>query len=418
MDIAKDFKDLLEKNDAQYGDRIALRYDPDDPGATMTYHELYTMVMQRVTELEGRRTVKVIDQGRLSWIITMLGSVIGGHMTVLMDPALTPEYDDDIYDKNYLPGKLLFFTSGTTSKNKAVVLSQEALLHATANGQQMLPCNMNDRLLSILPLFHVFGFVCSFLWPLSQGAEIDLGTGYRGLMTDSLRYHPTIITAVPTLLDLLLRSDALNPELRMILIGAGPCRKELIDQVIDKGVSIRFGYGLTETASGVAISISDHDPYSFCPCPDTRASVTEDEELLISTTSMMDGYYMHPELTGKKLTGGVLHTGDIAVIGENGAITIIGRLDDVLVMPNGEKIYCPEVENDLVRHLEHECVLILRENTLTLSVKAPSSEEPKIRTMIDDYNKTVPLSRKIRKVEIHEDDFPRTITGKIQRYKI
>lgn len=418
MDIAKNFLELLERNNEQYGERIALRYDPDDPGAVMTYHELYKMVIDRAKELEGTRTVEVVDRGRLSWIITMLGSVIGGHMTVLRDPALAPEYSEETYEANYLPGKILFFTSGTTSMNKAVVLSQEALLRATANGQHMLPCNQDDRLLSIIPLFHVFGFVCSFLWPLSQGAEIDLGTGYRGLMTDSLRYRPTIITAVPTLLDLLLRSDALNPELRVILIGAGPCKRDLIDQVIAKGINLRFGYGLTETASGVAISISDHDPYSFAPCPDTRASISENEELLISTTSMMDGYYMHPELTAEKLAGGVLHTGDIAVIDENGAITIIGRLDDVLVMPNGEKIYCPEIENELVRRLERECVLTLRDHTLTLVVHAPAEEESIIRAHIDDYNDTMPVGRKIRSVEVRHEDFPRTITGKIQRYKL
>lgn len=339
-------------------------------------------------------------------------------MTVLCAPGQPAIFSDETYDKNYLPGKLLFFTSGTTSRNKAVVLSQEALLSSAANGQAMLACHPDDRLLSCLPLFHVFGFICSFLWPLTNGAEIDLGIGYHGFLTDTKAYRPTMLSVVPTLLELMLRADVLNDELRMILVGAGPCSQELIDEVLKKGIHLRFGYGLTETASGVAISTDDNDPFTLHPCPDTEAKLSESGELLISTTCLMDGYYLDSEQTSRKLTDGFLHTGDLAEIDHNGCIHIKGRTDDVLVLPNGEKIFCPEIESEISSLIGAECALVMRGSIPTLVVHAPFERDFEIKAKIDEYNQSKPLGRKVPAVELRSEDFPRTVTGKIQRYKL
>lgn len=417
MNTDRDFITLLTRLSDTYGDRTALRYGTA-PGDVLSYRGLLERVKCRMDELKDIQTIEVREDTRLDWIITCLASICGGHMTVLPDPSLPSVYSEETYVADYLPGKILFFTSGTTSRNKAVILSQQALLQSAANGQAMLPCSFSDRLLSMLPLFHVFGFVCSFLWPLTQGAEIDLGSGYHGFLTDAKVYEPTIISIVPTLLDLMLRADALNSRLRMILVGAGPCRRELIEQVLARGIHLRFGYGLTETASGVAISVSDDDPYSLAPCPDTRFSVSSDGELLLGTTCMMDGYYLNPAVTALKLSGGVLHTGDLAETDSRGYIHIIGRTDEVLVMPNGEKIFCPEIENDLSLRLNRECVLVFRGGTLTLVVHASPEDGTMIRRTIDEYNLSRPIGRKVGGVEIRTEDFPRTLTGKIQRYRI
>lgn len=418
METEKNFLSLLEKLDRECGERIALRYSPDEPDAFITYHGLYEKVIEKMHELKGVKTVEVRDGLRLSWIITCLASACGGHMTVLCAPGQPAIFSDETYDKNYLPGKLLFFTSGTTSRNKAVVLSQEALLSSAANGQAMLACHSDDRLLSCLPLFHVFGFICSFLWPLTNGAEIDLGIGYHGFLTDTKAYRPTVLSVVPTLLELMLRADVLNDELRMILVGAGPCSQELIDEMLKKGIHLRFGYGLTETASGVAISTDDNDPFTLHPCPDTKAKLSESGELLIRTTCLMDGYYLDSEQTSRKLTDGFLHTGDLAEIDQNGCIHIKGRTDDVLVLPNGEKIFCPEIESEISSLIGAKCVLLMRGSIPTLVVHAPFERDFEIKAKIDEYNQSKPLGRKVPAVELRSEDFPRTVTGKIQRYKL
>ena len=504
------FEELLDHLAETYPDRIAIRFSPDQPNSVLTYGNLRKEVDRRkeifsnlsssirmegadknpdlsnAALVEPGATVLLTGKTDLNWILNLLGALTAGCMAVLSDPLWKADKVKRDWEKTrgpFYPGTLLFYTSGTTDKGKAVVLTQETLLRAAWNGQTMLPCQKEDRLLSVLPLNHVFGFVCAFLWPLTQGAEIDLGTGLRGLMTDPLKYRPSILTCVPTLLGLFLKANVLNPELRVILVGAGPCNEKLIQAVLAKGIHLRFGYGLTETSSGVAISMDDSDPYGFVPCPDTSFRITEEGELLLKTPCMMKGYYNLPEKTAEKLVDGEFHTGDLAKVDENGNIHILGRLKDVIVMPNGEKIFCPEAEDVLQKAMGDsvELALLLVDDQLTLAVREKMQEkreaaaehfeekreaaaekmqerkeaarehfeerkeavrehlqEKKARVAekiaekrenrearrtspeeaVDDWNANEGLGRKIRKVIYVKEDFPRTATGKLQRYRL
>lgn len=412
------FEDLLVRLDRDCGDRIALVEKPGAEG--ITYHALYGMVQEKRDQLAGERTVVLHTAPSVDWIVTMFAAVTGDHMTVLVDPAGDSSTDGEWTEtEEYHPGCLLFFTSGTTGRGKAVVLSQRALLRSAWNGQQMLPAYPEDRLLSCLPLTHVFGFVCSLLWPLTVGALVDIGTGMRGLLSDPKAYDPTIISVVPSLLGFLIRSDALNPALRVILVGAGPCPRELIDAVQAKGIGLYFGYGLTETSSGVAISRENGDPYAMALCPDTQIRITDAGELLLRTPCMMDGYYNDPELTARKLQNGEFHTGDLAVLDPDGNLHITGRMNDVLVMQNGEKIFCPEVEMFLSGLIERDLCLAMQDNALTLIVAAPEAEvKQKVSDAVGRYNRSASLGKQIRAVRFRTEPLPRTVTGKIQRWKL
>ena len=436
------FQELLDHMAESCPDRIALRFSPDEKESHLTYRELRDEVVRRkerildeatagdfppAIRMEAGRTVLLTGKTDLNWILNLLASVTAGCMTVLSDPSRPRHQVQKEWEKRrgpYYPGALLFYTSGTTNRGKAVVLTQESLLRAAWNGQSMLPCQKEDRLLSVLPLNHVFGFVCAFLWPLTQGAEIDLGTGLRGLLTDCGKYKPTILTCVPTLLGLFLKADVLNPELRMVLVGAGPCDPDLVSAVLKKGIHLRFGYGLTETSSGVAISIEDSDPYGFVPCPDTSFRITEEGELLLRTPCMMQGYYDLPDKTEEKLIQGELHTGDLASLDEKGRIHILGRIKDVLVLPNGEKIFCPEVEAALQKVLlgSVELALLLDHKKLALAVRRKKEDQGKAfhgltpEEAVDQWNAGESLGRRIQKILYLEEEFPRTATGKLKRY--
>ena len=187
-------------------------------------------------------------------------------------------------------GELLFFTSGTTSRSKIVRLTSQSLCTSAWSGQSMLACGEGDVILSVLPLSHVFGFVCALLWGFAYGATIALGRGPRHLVDDALFYKPTILPAVPTLMGALLRFDALNPELRTALIGAAPCPPELTAALRAKGIDVYLGYGLTETSSGIAISQDLDEPDALYPCPGADFLIEEDGEVAIATPCMMLGY--------------------------------------------------------------------------------------------------------------------------------
>ena len=104
------------------------------------------------------------------------------------NPARQEEIEKTLAPKSkpaYGAHGVLFFTSGTTSFSKAVVLTDESLMSSAFNGSSLLPLSPDDTLLCLLPLSHVFGFVCGLLWGLSCGATVALGRGPRYYASDS-----------------------------------------------------------------------------------------------------------------------------------------------------------------------------------------------------------------------------------------
>jgi long-subunit acyl-CoA synthetase (AMP-forming) len=315
-------------------------------------------------------------------------------------------------------GKLLFFTSGTTERSKAVVLTDHSLCQSAWNGGEKLPLRPEDRLLCILPLGHVFGFVCGLLWGLSCGASVALGRGSRHYADDCAYYHPTALSAVPLLLGFLIKQRLFNPELKLVLVGAGDCPKPLLDAAAAMGVRVSFGYGLTETSSGVAISVSG-DPFAMEICPDDTITLAEDGEILIQApTCMMQGYYKRPADTAAVLVDGVLYSGDLGRFDEDGKLHITGRKKDMLVLPDGTKLFLPEYEGELTRalgHAELAVILLDRKPVLVYSGEAEEKDlAEKLRPLMADK----PRGQQLARILITDTPLPRTATGKIKRWEL
>ena len=323
---------------------------------------------------------------------------------------LEPEYTCEDTD-------ILFFTSGTTSKAKAVVLTEASLCSAAYNGGALLPLKKEDSLLSVLPLSHVYGFVCALLWPLSFGAKVCLGRGLRSIFFDFEAFRPSVTTLVPQMAAFLASKKLFNPELKLILIGAGQCEKGIIDLIKSFGIRVSFGYGLTETSSGIALSL-DENPYEMTICPDYRVSIREDGEIVVeSDTTLMKGYYDDEASTKAVLAGNKLLTGDFGRI-ENGYLFVTGRKKEILVFNDGSKLFLPEYEGELLKRLGREadfCVLQNKNGNIVLYIYQPSEN---IEELVKDFNKDYPRSHRIVKIVKASNKLPRTKTQKVQRYLI
>ena len=441
------FSELLKVQADTFKDNTAFLYEREGKKQEMTYLELKEAVFRKVEEFEENSCHAVgilLPQGP-EWIINVFAASIAGKRVVLLDPSIekkrlqclirvtgidyieAPENLKEgllLWDiektKDDCSGDILFFTSGTTSRNKAVVLTDKALCYSAWNGQQVLPCFPGDKILAAIPLSHVYGFVCTVLWPLSFGATVVFGRGLRKLTEDPKYFGVTVMSLVPSILKYLIATDSLNEELRCILIGASPCDEKTFNLIKEKGIEIRCGYGLTETASGLAMTpVSGNNPYAMEYCPDTEARIAEDGEVLIKTPSMMKGYYHDPESTKKVLFNGELKTGDIGKIDSNGMLHILGRKNEVLVMPNGEKIYCLEMESELTELLGCETAVTLdTTGKIGIFVSSEDKTEDEIWKVISSYNSRQPLGRRILKIYIVRDEFPKTATGKLQRWKL
>ncbi|MBR2559964.1 MAG: acyl--CoA ligase [Firmicutes bacterium] len=442
------FDQMLKYLAGERPEAPALRYE----GRTVTFSGLAELVRSRAGELRssGKTCAAILAESTPECVIEIFAANLAGMQVVMLDPSLSdellarllpysdadsvwssdPEFAEDLaphlsagLSRDGAGGhcgtdRILFFTSGTTSSSKAVVLTGRSLCSSAWNGSAKLPLTTDDTLLCVLPLAHVFGFVCGLLWGLSCGACVALGTGPRGYVSDFGLYKPTAVSLVPLLLGFLLKNGAFNPELRTLLIGAGDCPAELIGAAKSKGISVSFGYGLTETSSGVAISTSG-DPYAMEICPDDRIDIAEDGEILITApTCMMQGYYKDPASTAEALSGGVLKSGDLGYIGEDGRLRITGRKKDVLALPDGTKIFLPEYEAALAGPLAgSEFAVDLRDGRPVLIFCGDSPKEEIIK-IIRPVMDELPRGQQITDVIFTPGPLPRTATGKLKRWEI
>ena len=310
---------------------------------------------------------------------------------------------------------ILFFTSGTTARNKAVVLDEKRLCSAVYNGGSLLPLTSTDSLLSILPLSHVFGFVCSLLWPLSFGARVDLGRGLKSIFFDFAEFRPTVTSLVPEMAGFLGAKKLFNPELKLILIGAGSCSDQVLAMLKAMGIRVSYGYGLTESSSGIALSLED-DPRAMTICPDYEVTIESDGEIsVVSDTTLMKGYYEDEAATREVLKGNRLFTGDLGRL-EDGKLFITGRKKDILVLSDGTKIFLPDYEEHLRTILGRDsdfAVFQLKSGALGLAVVKPRD----IEAAVDTFNTEYPRGQRISRI-FYFDELPKTATGKIRRYDI
>lgn len=373
-------------------------------------------------------------------IVRIFANALAGRTSILSDPSLDPEiialqmqaagadsvYAEDESLRQELPpcccppsassreeeGDLVFFTSGTGSLQKGAVLSSSSLCCSAWNGQSMLACGPQDIILCLLPLSHVFGFVCGLLWGLAYGSAIALGRGRRHLLDDCSTFAPTILPAVPSLAAALLHAGALNEQLRVVLIGAAPCPEQLAEEMRQRQIDIRDGYGLTETASGLAIAESSADPSLLSLCPDTRIRIAEDGELWVKTPCLMKGYLKEPS----PLVDGWLPTGDLCRAEGDRKIRIIGRRKAMLVLKDGTKIWCPEYEEEMSRLLNGaETAMILEQDLPTLIIHGSVTDEMAARAAAQ-FNAHRPRSQQIAQWKLRSEPLPRTATGKLQRW--
>ena len=201
MNRYKCFTDLVDCMVADAPERVALLHSPAglEEVRSITWAELAECVRERAEALaaEGHACEAVLADGSLDCVIEVFAAVQAGLQVALVDPLmpnkvmepLLRSVDADCVWSSaaarqeelgqilapelkpaYGAHGMLFFTSGTTSFAKAVVLTDESLMSSAYNGSSLLPLSPGDTLLCLLPLSHVFGFVCGLLWGLSCGA--------------------------------------------------------------------------------------------------------------------------------------------------------------------------------------------------------------------------------------------------------
>lgn len=270
----------------------------------------------------------------------------------------------------------LIYTSGTTGLAKGVMLSHRALLHAAASIAWEGDARTEDRMLIVMPLFHVGGKIEQLAFSLA-GATTILHRSFepalvlRALDQDGVTAAHLAPTMVARLLDHPDLAATERSGLRVVHYASAPMAVPLLRRAIAAfGPVFLQVYGMTECVVASILKPFQHEPDGTAaavrrlssagqPClgvrvrtvrPDgTEPEMGEPGEVLIHAPSLMSGYWNRHGLTVTMARDGWFHTGDVGFLDDQGFLFIVDRLKD-MVISGGENIYSREVEDALMAH--------------------------------------------------------------------
>ncbi|MCM3404765.1 fatty acid--CoA ligase family protein [Cytobacillus oceanisediminis] len=264
---------------------------------------------------------------------------------------------------------VILYTSGTTGKPKGAMLTHKNLYCNAKDVSDYLHMNENDRVITTLPMFHVFCLTVALNAPLMNGATILIDPKFspKEIFRLAKKYEPTVFAGVPTMYNFLLQFDDGNTEdlksLRLCISGGAAMPVALLHGFEKKfNVIVSEGYGLSEAspvtcfnpldkprkAGSIGQSIMNVENKVVNELGE-EVSVGEVGELIVRGPNVMKGYYKLPEETAATIRDGWLYTGDLAKKDEEGYFYIVDRKKD-LILVGGYNVYPREVEEMLYNH--------------------------------------------------------------------
>ena len=267
---------------------------------------------------------------------------------------------------------LLQYTGGTTGTPKGAMLTHQNLTANARQAQAIDPhANEEDRIIAVLPFFHVFANTCTLNRTVLNGGEMVMLPRFDAaqVLAAVQRVKATSLPGVPTMFQALLDHPAIRnidfSSLRACISGGAPLALELRQRFeAATGAKLIEGYGLTETSPIVCVN-----PYEGLnktgtvgqPVPGTRVKLVDREdptkppppgepgELLFAGPQIMKGYWNRPDADAEVFIGDYIRTGDVGEIDEDGYVRIVDRLKDMISV-GGYKVFPSQVEAVLYHH--------------------------------------------------------------------
>ena len=500
--------DFLREAVARYGRRDALLIKPAFRYLRWTYSRLWED-SGRVATLLQRRGLRKGDQAILwgpnspHWVLAFFGCLRAGVVLVPLDlrsapdyvarvisrtepklaftSRLTPKGDVDLrvpeitfeeleaaisglpdpdpipIDKSDLAE--IMFTSGTTGDPKGVMITHRNLTANIEGIAQYISVAPSSRLLSILPLSHMYEQMGGLLMTLHSGASVTYPTSRQPtILARTMRERRiTTMLMVPQALELLMNGierevarqgkqrawEALlkaarrtpfglrrhlfrtvhkqfGGKLDLIVSGGAPLDYELGRKWELLGVRVLQGYGATEASPVISNhTMDERRPDSTGrPLPNVRVRISDQGEILVKGENVTPGYYNAPEETAKAFEDGWYRTGDLGYFDDEGFLHIQGRVKDMIVLSSGQNVYPQDVQSVLVKHpnvVDAVVVGLPRGASVEVHAALVLDDPDAARQAVDWANAQLAEQQRVRGFTVWPDeDFPRTHTLKVK----
>lgn len=365
------------------------------------------------------------------------------------------------------------YTSGTTSAPKGVMITYGNLSATIIYGMDNMPCSSADRIVSMLPMGHIYGLVYEFLYTICSGVNVFfLGkTPSPSLLMKAMTtVKPYMIVTVPLVMEKIFKSsikpvvgkwyikalihipgighilrkkirtrllNAFGGNIRCIIMGGAALNPEVEKWFRLLRLPFTVGYGMTEASPLLAYEHWSRYAKGSCGKAVSCATVRIDSEdpqhiageILAKGDNICAGYFKNPEASGKLFTeDGFLHTGDLGIIDKAGNIYIKGRCKTMILSANGQNIYPEEVEAVInANNYVAESVVVDRASKLVAlvyldrdAIKRDKLDEEAVsdipETIRTNSNRNLPSYSQLTKIEIVLAPFEKTPKMSIKRF--
>ena len=368
---------------------------------------------------------------------------------------------------------VLNYTSGTTSYSKGVMLPYRALWSNTKFAFEVLHMNPGDKIVSMLPMAHMYGLAFEFLYEFSVGCHIFFLTRMPSpkiILQAFAEVKPNLVIAVPLIIEKIIKKNVLpkleTPTMKLLLkvpyindkikatvrekmmqafggnfyeiIVGGAAFNQEVEQVL-RMIEFPYtvGYGMTECAP--IISYEDWKRFKQGSCgkaaPRMEVKVLSDDpehipgEIVCRGPNVMLGYFKNEEATQQVIDAdGWLHTGDLGLIDAEGNITIKGRSKNMLLGPSGQNIYPEEIEDKLNNLPYVSESIIVQQNNKLVGLVYPDFDDAfahglkneDIERVMEEnrvaLNAMLPAYSQIQKMKIYPEEFEKTPKKSIKRF--
>ncbi|MBT4855669.1 AMP-binding protein [bacterium] len=512
--------ELIAQNVKNCGDRVAFTMKFGYRTKNLTYKELYTLARQVALFLQSHGLKKgdkvlLLAPNSPYWGAVYWGCVISGIILVPLNIQSTAEmlaraaeqteapilfknlfYKQDLpkdvkaFDIEFLdelvqefdaekfkapdikPDDLvqIMYTSGTTGDPKGVMLSHKNISANLTSLLEVIPFKgmQSERMLSILPLSHIYEQTIGFLLPQRYCAQVVYAHSLGAIRELMQEYKVSTMAAVPEFLHVMMSrikagvhkqkkekvfakmmrlskkmnnywlarnvifkkvSKQFGGRLYAIASGGAPLDPDLERDWDALGIQILQGYGLTETSPVVTSnSFKNHRLGSVGkPVPGVQVRLGKGNEIFVKGDNVFVGYYKNPEKTKEVLSeDGWFKTGDIGEFDKDGFLYLKGREKYMILGPGGQNVFPEDIEQELnksdcvkdsaVLGLDHDGGMVEIHAVLLLD---PDKKDCVPEKIIDEVNNRLASYQQITGWSVwHEDDFPRSATRKVQKEKV